>query len=63
MLRILEISWLVILLISILFGIYRWVTDGIETAIWLFIFTVISGLFYFIRRRQRIAMEREQESE
>ncbi len=61
MLRILEISWLVILLMSILFGIYRWMTDGIEAAIWLIIFTLISGVFYFIRRRQRIAMEREQD--
>lgn len=63
MLRILEISWLVILLVSILFGIYRWMTEGIEAAIWLFIFTFISGVFYVIRRRQRIAMEREQEQE
>ena len=63
MLRILEISWLVILLVSILFGVYRWMTEGIEAAIWLFIFTFISGVFYVIRRRQRIAMEREQDTE
>lgn len=63
MLRILEISWLVILLISILFGVYRWWTDGIEAAITLFIFTFISGVFYIIRRRQRIAMEQEVEKE
>lgn len=63
MLRILEISWLVILILSLLFGIYRWSTDGIEAALWLFIFTLISGIFYVIRRRQRIAMEREQERE
>lgn len=59
MLRILEISWLAILLISVIFGIYRWFTDGFDTAIWLFVFTFISGVFYVIRRRQRIAMERE----
>ncbi len=59
MLRILEISWLAILLISVIFGIYRWFTDGFDTAIWLFVFTFISGVFYVIRRRQRIEMERE----
>ena len=59
MLRILEISWLLILLLSVVFGIYRWWMDGFECALWLFIFTFISSIFYVIRRRQRIAMERE----
>lgn len=63
MLRILEISWLAILLLSVVFGIYRWYTDGFESALWLFIFTFISGIFYVIRRRQRIAMQREIEQE
>ena len=63
MLRILEISWLVILLLSVSFGIYRWWAEGFECALWLFIFTFISTIFYIIRRRQRIAMEREAEQE
>ena len=59
MLRILEISWLLILLLSVVFGVYRWWLDGFDSALWLFIFTFISSIFYVIRRRQRIAMERE----
>ena len=63
MLRILEISWLLILLLSLFFGIYRWWMDGFESALWLLIFTFISGIFYMIRRKQRIAMEREVDPE
>ena len=63
MLRILEISWLLILLVSVVFGMYRWYTEGFECAIWLFIFTFISGIFYVIRRKQRIAMEQEEDVE
>lgn len=59
MLRVLEISWLVILILGVVFGVYRWWTDGIDSALTLFIFTFISAVFYVIRRKQRIAMERE----
>ena len=59
MLRVLEISWLVILILGVVFGVYRWWADGIDSALTLFIFTFISAVFYVIRRKQRIAMERE----
>ena len=59
MLRVLEISWLVILILGVVFGVYRWWTDGIDSALTLFIFTFISAVFYVIRRKQRIAMEKE----
>ncbi|HEX5003560.1 MAG TPA: hypothetical protein VFW78_13780 [Bacteroidia bacterium] len=57
-LRILEISWLVFGLVGIGLCIYNLATDGLVAAIWPLIFTVIAGIFYTIRRKQRISFER-----
>jgi len=57
-LRILEISWLVFGLVGIGLCIYNLATDGLVAAIWPLIFTIIAGVFYTIRRKQRISFER-----
>jgi hypothetical protein len=59
MLRILEISWLIILLVSVSFGTWRWLTEGFSCAIWFYSVTLISSIAYFVRRKQRLATERE----
>lgn len=59
MLRILEISWLVILLVSVAFGTWKWITEGFYCAIWFYFVTLISSIAYAIRRKQRLATERE----
>jgi hypothetical protein len=58
MLRILEISWLIILLVSVSFGTWRWLTEGFSCAIWFYMVTVISSIAYLVRRKQRMATER-----
>jgi len=62
-LRILEISWLVLGLIGLLLCGYNLVTEGPVSAIWPLLFTVIASIFYFIRRKQRIAFEKHQDNE
>jgi hypothetical protein len=59
MLRILEISWLIILMVSLSFGTWRWLTEGFSCAIWFYIVTIISSIAYAVRRKQRMATERE----
>jgi hypothetical protein len=63
MLRILEISWLVVVLMSAGFGIYKTWTDGFVEALYIFLCTIISLLFYMKDRKQRIAMERQKEQD
>ena len=60
MLRILEISWLVIALLGLALGGFKWWSENFSAALWFFLFTVVALLFWIIRRRQRILMEKEQ---
>ena len=61
MLRLLEFSWLIILVISISFGTWRWMTEGFSCAIWFYFVTLISGIAYGVRRKQRLSIERGEE--
>lgn len=61
MLRILEISWLIILLVSFGFGTWRWYSEGISYAVWFYLVTLIAAIAYAVRRKQRLTMERDLE--
>lgn len=61
MLRILEISWLVIALLGLSLGSFKWWSENFSAALWFFLFTVVALLFWIVRRRQRILMEKERE--
>ena len=61
MLRFLEISWLLFAITGAIFSVYKLVTEGVGEALFPFFFTLIPFIFYFIRRKQRIAMEKENE--
>jgi hypothetical protein len=56
MLRVLEISWLIIALIGISLGAFKWITECFASAIWFFLFTIIATIFWMVRRKQRIGM-------
>lgn len=57
MLRILEIAWLGIALTSAGIAVYQFINDGSESAIWMLFVTVVAGIMYTIRHRQRIRFE------
>ena len=61
-LRILEISWLIFGLVGIVLCFYNFISDGLVAAIWPLLFTLIAGVFYFVRRKQRIAYEKYKEN-
>jgi len=61
--RFLERVWLVIGLTSLVVGIYETITLGIATSYMFFMFTIIAGILYTLRKRQRIRMEEETEND
>jgi hypothetical protein len=61
MLRVLEISWLLVVLIGTCFGVYKTLSEGFIDAIYVFIITSLALIFYIVRRKQRIAMQKHKE--
>ncbi len=58
MLRVLELSWLIIALLGMSLGTFKWMTESFTSAIWFFLFTIVAVIFWIIRRRQRINVDR-----
>ena len=59
-LRILEISWLIFGIAGFGLSCFNAATEGIESAIWPLLFSMIAAIFYFVRRKQRISYEKQQ---
>lgn len=59
MIRVLEVTWLMIGIISLLTGLYYTFARSLEDAYVFFIITAAAFLFYFLRRRQRIENDKE----
>lgn len=57
MLRILEMAWLFIALISCVISGYQYFAEGWVSAVWMLGISVISFVMYTIRRKQRISYE------
>ena len=61
-LRILEISWLIIAIGSLCAGVYKLISEGFNQAVFIFAISIIAFVFFMIRRKQRIAMEKQNTS-
>lgn len=59
MLRVLELSWLVIVLMGAGLGTFKLVTENLTSAIWFYLFTMVALVFFVVRRRQRIRLEKK----
>jgi hypothetical protein len=59
MLRTLEIIWLIVAIVSMVLGIYISITKGFGEGYIFYIFTVVGGLMYYVRHKQRISWERK----
>ena len=59
MLRALEITWLVVAIVSLLIGIYISIAKGFGEGYVFYIFTAIGGLMYYVRHKQRISWEQK----
>jgi len=61
--RFLEFFWIIVGLASVLVGAYESINVGIENSYIFFIFAFVSGILYFLRRKQRIQMEDKSKNE
>ncbi len=59
MLRVLELSWLVIVLLGAGLGTFKLITENITSAVWFFLITLVALVFYVVRRRQRIRIQKK----
>ncbi len=57
--KILETAWLVIAILAISIGTYMLIKGAKNDALYFYAFTVVAGVFYYIRRKQRLRMETE----
>jgi hypothetical protein len=58
-LRILEISWLIIAIGALCAGTYKWFTSGLNQAVFIYAISIVATVFFIIRRKQRISMKRQ----
>jgi hypothetical protein len=59
-LRILELSWLSFGILGIGLAIYNLLTINAGSALLPFAFSCIAGVIYWVRRKQRIAFQKQQ---
>ncbi|MFH1320410.1 MAG: hypothetical protein ABII90_07145 [Bacteroidota bacterium] len=60
MIKVAEILWLIIAILSILAGAYETKIKGIGESYMFFIFTFVAGIMYALRRWKRIKIEKKQ---
>jgi hypothetical protein len=61
--RILEFTWLIIGIVGIIAGVYKISKDGWAEGIYFLAFTLVAGIMYTLRRRQRKGFERDQKAD
>ena len=59
MIRILEVAWFVITLITAIVAGVQLVQDGIQSAVWMFVVSAVAFTMYLVRKKQRIRMEEQ----
>lgn len=59
MIRILEISWMIIAALTAVIAVYQFFVEGWQSAIWMFGVTAIALVMYGIRHKQRIRFEKQ----
>ena len=63
MIKILEISWLGIAIITSAIAVWQFFTEGATSAIFMLGITGIAFIMYSIRRKQRIRMDEQQKQQ
>lgn len=59
MIRILEICWLIITIVTAVVAAFQLFEDGVQSALWMFIVSAIAFTMYMVRRKQRIRMNEQ----
>ena len=59
MIRMLEISWLLLALVALALSGYKIIADGFSEAVFYIIVMAVSFSMYLLRRKQRVRMNKE----
>ena len=62
MIKILEIAWLIITLLTVGVASYQLIEDGIQSALWMFIVSAVAFTMYMIRKKQRIRLDQQNQN-
>ncbi len=54
MIRILEIAWLVITLVTAATAVWQFFDEGIQSAMWMLVVSAAAFAMYMVRKKQRI---------
>jgi len=54
MIRILEVAWLVITLVTAATAVWQFFDEGIQSALWMLVVSAVAFAMYMIRKKQRI---------
>lgn len=63
MINFLEKMWLMLAIVTIILAVYKTFYSTIEDAAYFYVFCVVSIIFYFLRKRQRINLSSQQEEQ
>jgi len=63
MINFLEKMWLMLAIVTIILAVYKTFYSTIEDAAYFYVFCVVSIIFYFLRKRQRINLNSQQEEQ
>lgn len=61
MINFLEKMWLMLAIVTIILAVYKTFYSTMEDAAYFYVFCVVSIIFYFLRKRQRIHLASQQE--
>jgi hypothetical protein len=63
MIRILEIAWLVITVITAATAVWQFFDEGIQSAMWMLVVSAVACGMYLIRKKQRIRNDLQQQQQ
>jgi hypothetical protein len=66
MIRILEVAWLVITLVTAATAIWQFFDEGMQAAMWMLFVSAVAFAMYMVRKKQRIrndVLQQEQQQE
>jgi membrane protein implicated in regulation of membrane protease activity len=61
MIRILEIAWLIITIITAGTAGWQLFDEGIQSALWMFVISAVAFAMYLVRRKQRISIYNQEQ--
>ncbi len=63
MIRILEVAWLVITLVTAATAVWQFFDEGIQSATWMLVVSAAAFAMYMVRKKQRIRNDLQQQEQ